>query len=187
MKKIPAGYIAWMAVWLICCACGPAVGAGYPDRKPEPKEAARQAVNRTGISRSVMAFLGPKRVAVIQNADSVAVYQIDWRQRESRQDDRGFRGYAVLARGSDLDARQRKALRAILLSQESYRFDFSKRSRVRPGYGLRLIQGENSLDILIDFNSSQWAFYLQDSPAIEDISRDQALSPLQSLITSCFP
>ncbi len=182
--RATAGYMAWMAVWLICCACGTAVGAGHPGRNPAPEAA---AVNRTEISRSVLAFLGPERLALIQNAEAVEVYQIDWRQRESRQDGSGFQGYAVLAQGSDLDARGITQLQAILLSEESYRFDFSKRTRVRPGYGLRLIQGAKVLDILIDFNSSQWAFYLQGSPAIEDISRDHALSPLKSLISACFP
>jgi hypothetical protein len=139
----------------------------------------------TAIDPQVKAFLGPARLAVIACADKVETYRIDWEKKDTPIK-KALAGYPIIARGNNLDPETIDMVKKIILAAASYEFQWSKRTLIRPSYALRFLSTTDVVDIVIDLESQQWAFYLKGDYVEEDISENGAYSLLSQVISDAL-
>ncbi|MDM8535463.1 hypothetical protein QUF70_01780 [Desulfobacterales bacterium HSG17] len=177
-------YIILSALILLCCSCS--ANNNYPERSiVYEKNAADQSnINQSNNNRDVQKFLGYKCLGIINNPDKVETYQID-RLRNSNHTGNNINSYPVTQKGHNLDNKDIKAVRKIINSSSSYDFKWSKRIRIRPSHVLRFIRYSEKVDITIDFNTRQWAFYHDNKVMTEDISKS-ASTELNNIISKLF-
>jgi len=137
------------------------------------------------IDKAVLDFLGCDRIKTILDSEKAESYRIDWRGI-SDKNAMTLEGYPVMERGKDLDIRYIRLIKKMICLSGSYEFQWAKRTRVRPSYMLRFIQGKESVCIAIDFDSSQWAFHYNGDVAEEDINSKTAKPVLSDMIRSLF-
>ncbi len=169
-------------VFLICFSCqaGDSMKQGIASDSLE---------NRAGAERGradpeVLAFLGPEILSVIEKADRMETYRIG-RNRSPSGTGQEIQGYPVIEQGLDLKGKGMSPVKKMLYSASAYEFQWSKRTRIRPSYALRVIQNNKHVDIAIDFNSRQWEFSLGDMHREEDISK-QAAASLNEIMNQAF-
>ncbi|GEM_PF-1908852 len=185
MKKDLTLWITLLAISCFgCCSC---YAGGQYRREIKMIADVKRSVERSENSadNDVAKFLGPGRLAVIRTPDRVETYQIDW-SRKPRENAPLIQGYPVIARGRDLNNKQTGTVKTIIEAASSYEFQRSKRTRIRPSYILRFVQGADQVDIAIDRNSRQWAFYHRGRIIEEDITRNSALPALSKILDSLF-
>ncbi len=173
MKKNPVSrIIIFIGSFFICCSC-------YASGTHQEVEA------KASADSEVLKFLGPERLAIISNPGKVEAYHVDW-QKKPPGNHMTIQGYPVIAKGSDLNAKHTEILKTIIFTSKSYEFQSAKRTHLRPSYILRFIRGTDNVNVAIDFNSRQWAFFFRGNVAEEDISEKTALTPLTKLVDSLF-
>jgi len=139
---------------------------------------------QNGIDHEVQKFLGHKCLDIILNPEKVETYQITW-AGQSNQNTNNIQGYPVIQKGRSLDNKETGLLNKIIKSGSSYDFKWSKRIRIRPSHALRFIRFSEKVDIAVDFNTRQWAFYHDDKIMTEDISKS-AVADLRNIIGKSF-
>lgn len=174
----------YMGVGLSCSSCH--AGEKQPIIKYPLKTMEKQTVIPAKFAdEQVMNFLGAERLEVVRNAENIEAYQVDW-SKSFAKSTVSVQGYPVIAKGRNLVSDQIAMLKRLIASEKSYEFQWSKRTRVRPSYMLRVIRGTDELDIAIDFNSSQWFFSYRGNIVEEDISEGSAMPVLKKLVDSLF-
>jgi len=137
------------------------------------------------IDDTVVQFLGRQRIEVLFAANTVETFQIDWRKHSNIKAKR-IHGYPVIAKGRNLEAMEIQIVRALAAQGTSYDFLVSKRTRLRPAYILRFIHKSAVVDIILDLESSQWAFLFKDTPVQEDITENLARPVLMMIFRAVF-
>jgi len=150
-----------------------------------PNDSLPNISQEISIDDAVVQFLGRQRIEVLFAADTVETYQIDWRKR-SDQKAWHIHGYPVFAKGRDLEAPEIQIVRALVAQGTSYDFLVSKRTRLRPTYLLRFIKNSAFVDIILDFQSSQWGFFFKDALVQEDITEKLACPVLLMIFQAVF-
>jgi len=184
----------YIIIWLIsilCCSCSANKNTNYPSRSvvSEKKEINRNIIDQNEINRKVInwdvqKFLGHRCLEIIAEPEKVETYQIDW-ERQSDNAGNKIHGYPVLQKGRNLNNKEIKAVNKIINSSSSYDFKWSKRIRIRPSYALRFIRHPEKVDIVIDLNTRQWAFYHDNKIMAEDISKS-ANAELRNIFANLF-
>jgi len=153
--------------------------------KPDPKTSIPNILKDISIDDAVVQFLGRQRIEVLFAADTVETFQIDWRKRSDKKA-KQIHGYPVTAIGRDLEVTEVQIVRALLARRTSYDFPVSKRTRLRPTYVLRFKKKSAVVDILLDLQSSQWAFFINDALVQEDITENLARPVLIMIFRAVF-
>lgn len=180
--------IIWMifctVTGLSCSSCQ--AGERQPMMKHTMKPPEKHAESK-GIfaDKQVIDFLGAEQIEVILNTENVEAYQVDWTKSFAKST-LSVQGYPVIAKGRNLVSNEIAMLKRMIASEKSYEFQWSKRTRVRPSYMLRVTRGADQLDIAIDLNSMQWFFSYKGNIVEEDISEGSAMPALKKLVDSLF-
>ncbi len=153
--------------------------------KPLSKQLSSNMPTDITYDKEVIQFLGRARVNLLLSAQKVETYQIDWRRR-AKEKEPSIHGFPVVAQGRPLDALEIQIVQALVGQRTSYDFLVSKRTRPRPAYALRFINGSGAVDIILDLQSSQWGFIYEDALVQEDISEPLARPVLTMLMRAIF-
>ncbi len=112
-------------------------------------------------SRKVQDFLGPRMLAILDNAKTVTAFRlapINASERASEQMD----GYPI----SDIAPEQPDDFAAkvltLLYDDKTYDFDIAKACDPTPGVGLRITSPEGIVDILLCFDCNQLLLFTTD-------------------------
>lgn len=107
----------------------------------------------------VRAFLGEDLIAILSNAERVESYRVA-RDLDQPPDGKTPRLCAmnIIARGPDLNAKQRDRLLALIFDADSYGWDYGKGCEPMPGVHLRAIKGAHFVDIALCFECEMWGF-----------------------------
>lgn len=146
---------------------------------------AAQSADDHKIDKAVLNFLGCDRIRIILDSEKMESYRIDWRG-VSDKDTPTVEGYPVISRGREADPGHIFSIRKMICMSESYEFQWAKRTRVRPSYLLRFLQGRETVSVAIDFDSSQWAFHHKGDIVEEDINSRISKPVLSEIIRYLF-
>lgn len=143
------------------------------------------------VGRQVGKFLGPERVAILQQADRVETYRVK-NPFQTSLDDPGPRVANLVwtAQGKPLTKPQIAELQNLVLSDSSYEWEVAKGCEPAPGVVFRVFRKKEYVDVVVCFDCEMWAFGLntQDNESAElweDF--DPVVKPLAALAKAAFP
>lgn len=182
-------YVFLAVILILFCSCS--TGSNYqPVNKPAKKPVIKSGnINssksiESGNNKQVQDFLGQHCLNIIKTARQVKSFRIN-QEQSSKPGKDNIQGYLILQKGKALNRKQYNIVTRVISSSSSYDFKFSKRVRIRPGYALRFKKYSKKVDVVIDFNTGQWAFYCNNRIMAEDIT-ESAQADLQKIITRLF-
>lgn len=150
-------------------ACG-AVAQGDGGAKPSAKLAG---------------FLGAEFVDVVTTADRVEPFLLKPSLVPGNAaGPNTVAGYDWKARGADLAPTDVAAFKALLLDEASYDFEAAKKCVMVPEYVFRFHAAGKSVDVLVAFGCTMWAFGSGDRQKVEDF--DPVAGSLGAIVETVF-
>src|SRR5687767_10602616 len=101
----------------------------------------------------VVRFMGTNAAETLAGADRVEVFRVS--TKRAREDDPEAGGYVVTATGAPRDAAFARRLAAVLLDEQSYRFDANRVGGFEPVVVLKAWKGERWADVLLSFGTDE--------------------------------
>jgi hypothetical protein len=114
---------------------------------------AAPAVAPGAPSGRVARFLGPRAAAILARASRVEIFRVQ--DKRAGEGDKSVGGYVIAAAGTEQADLSARRLADLLLDEKSYRFDHSTVGGFVPLVGLRLWDGERSVDVLVSFATDE--------------------------------
>jgi len=182
----------WTCVAAVVACAGVFAGSG------SLSAAAQNAAKKVRSSSQVEAFLGQELFHLIQSAERAESFRVAPQLLASKgmastvpnkpNSGKTISGLLLLGQGESLSDEQLARLKKLILSDDSYVFDWAKRCLPQPGIVLRLYHGEKFVDVLLCYGCSMWGFAPQGSTTAqvwEDF--DPVAKEMTALAKAVFP
>jgi hypothetical protein len=104
-------------------------------------------------SPRVLKFLGNRAAEVLSRADRVEVFRV--RAKRAGEKEKSVGGYVVSASGTEQGGPTARRLAGLLLDEKCYRFDHSTVGGFAPVVGLRLWEGDKSVEVLLSLATDE--------------------------------
>ena len=104
-------------------------------------------------SPRVVRFLGDRAARVLARAGRVEVFRV--KEKRAAEGEKSVGGYAIATTGNEQGAQSARRVAGMLLDEKTYRFDRSTVGGFTPLVGLRLWEGERSVDVLLSFATDE--------------------------------
>jgi hypothetical protein len=114
---------------------------------------ASPAVVSAEPSPRVVRYLGGRAAEILARANRVEVFRV--RDKRAGEDQKSVGGYIIAGTGAEIGGPASRRLADLLLDEKSYRFDDSTVGGFTPLVGLRLWDGERSVDVLLSFATDE--------------------------------
>jgi len=128
------GYFLPVLLWTIAILASPAAVSAEP-------------------SPRVVRYLGNRAAEILARANRVEVFRV--RDKRAGEDQKSVGGYIIVGAGTDIGGPASRRVADLLLDEKSYRFDHSTVGGFTPLVGLRLWDGERSVDVLLSFATDE--------------------------------
>jgi hypothetical protein len=122
-------------------------------------------------SPRVVRFLGDRAAAILARAGRVEVFRV--REKRAAEGEKSVGGYAIAAAGNAQGEQAARRLAELLLDEKSYRFDRSTVGGFAPLVGLRVWEGDRSVDVLLSFATDE-AVVFSHNPGDRSVRSAQA-------------
>jgi hypothetical protein len=104
-------------------------------------------------SQRVVRYLGSRAAEILARASRVEVFRVV--DKRAGENQKSVGGYVVTGAGTEIGAPASRRLADLLLDEKSYRFDHSTVGGFTPLVGLRLWDGERSVEVLLSFATDE--------------------------------
>jgi hypothetical protein len=133
---------------------------------------------------AVEKFMGCDIARIIAQAEQVNSFKVKGLEDTNLPASQKLGPFPIEASGANLNPAQIGKLQQLIFDEHSYVFGAEKRCRFQPEMGLRFIQGNNRVDLLISLTCSSWLFVRNEQQLLEDF--DPVAQDLQQLYSDLF-
>jgi hypothetical protein len=165
----------WLALLIAAVVTTPATAAPAAPSAP--------------ASPRVLQFLGSRAAGILAQSGRVEVFRL--RTKRAGEGEKSVGGYAIAATGAARDESSARRLADLLLDEKSYRFDHKTVGGFTPLVGLRLWNGDRSVDVLLSFATDEVVVFSRnpDDGSVRSAQADvlPARATLVALVKQALP